>query len=570
MDSRIDDETNSNSGAFADLAAEALASGLAGFEQKYSCPTESLGADALSVALSSGISGQGQSTLAPGSEEGLSNGRVEGLTAGRELAHHLNSSLPAKTFTDQSGVEIKVSSDGSTTKKYPSFDASRLPSLYLKNESAIDSNRDGYLDRSEIAKSILSQDFKGEDAQFLAALQIDFEHIRGQKTAIFGFDRAGVGFDDIEELASKAEKQSAMSSRILGYEAVVREKFNLEKGEITSVDVKRVLADSKLDRQSRERLTQFFEDFDKYKKFDLNPFGTPAISLDSFNQGVKEQTTGSDFAVVSAMEGFVDSGTKAVEAFPDKLWKDESNPLTSITPEAVLQGSIGTCAFLAALASLAAVAPDKVKDMIEDNRDGSYTVTFPGAPNEPIKVTKPTESEAMLYAQRSSSGYWVQVAEKAYGQYRVAHNTVNPRARDIGSAIPSEGGDGGAPLDEALKLLSERPIKMVGFKGASDDLFRMSIERSLKTGSPVTLSVIKSADEFKQQQGKLGGLSNEHAYSVIGYDAKNQLVKIRNPQGSGELRRELLSKDCKDDGVFELPVSKLREYFYEMAFSVDK
>ena len=57
--------------------------------------------------------------------------------------------------------------------------------------------------------------------------------------------------------------------------------------------------------------------------------------------------------------------------------------------DGVTQLPYGDCFFEAALASLADTKQGQqlIKNMIKENKDGSYTVTFPGDPKHPIRVT---------------------------------------------------------------------------------------------------------------------------------------------------------------------------------------
>ncbi len=45
------------------------------------------------------------------------------------------------------------------------------------------------------------------------------------------------------------------------------------------------------------------------------------------------------------------------------------------------------------LAAVAQMTPEIIKKMIVDNKDGTYTVTFPGNKDEPITISAPTETE---------------------------------------------------------------------------------------------------------------------------------------------------------------------------------
>ena len=124
------------------------------------------------------------------------------------------------------------------------------------------------------------------------------------------------------------------------------------------------------------------------------------------------------------------------------------NPLESIKPEAINQGNIGDCYFLASLAAVAQTQPEKIRDAITDNHDGTYTVAFPGAKGEKIKVDAPTQSELGLYNGGTKYGTWAAIMESAYGKYRAEHNSrKEPVPPQIGANEPGEA----APV---IKLLT--------------------------------------------------------------------------------------------------------------------
>ena len=110
------------------------------------------------------------------------------------------------------------------------------------------------------------------------------------------------------------------------------------------------------------------------------------------------------------------------------------NGIDSITPVSIRQNGVYDCRFLAALASFA-VSPRGKKtifNMVKLNDDDTYTVVFPGAPNEPITVSPLSGLELRTYSKAStadgdSAGVWLPVVEKAYGTYLVGHQSLQEK-----------------------------------------------------------------------------------------------------------------------------------------------
>jgi hypothetical protein len=62
--------------------------------------------------------------------------------------------------------------------------------------------------------------------------------------------------------------------------------------------------------------------------------------------------------------------------------------------------------------------PEKIRDAIKDNHNGTYTVSFPGAKGEKFTVDAPTQSELGLYNGGTKYGTWAAIMESAFGKYR--------------------------------------------------------------------------------------------------------------------------------------------------------
>ena len=83
------------------------------------------------------------------------------------------------------------------------------------------------------------------------------------------------------------------------------------------------------------------------------------------------------------------------------------------SPYDVSQGCIGNCYFVATLSEIAAKHPEKIKEMIRDNRDGTATVRFYHYKNsrmEPFYVTV----DKYFTDGQAEGALWVQVIERAW------------------------------------------------------------------------------------------------------------------------------------------------------------
>jgi hypothetical protein len=153
----------------------------------------------------------------------------------------------------------------------------------------------------------------------------------------------------------------------------------------------------------------------------------------------------------------VPGGTSTGDILPDPaLHKDEldsagkpkfgkvnfTGPLfiDGAKPEDVQQGQIGDCYFPASIASIARHNPDAIANLIKDNGDGTYTVTFKQKDwatgqfkDAPVKVDGDLYARSYggaLYGHSANSSdprkmeLWFPLIEKAYAQWKGSYNTI--------------------------------------------------------------------------------------------------------------------------------------------------
>ena len=93
-----------------------------------------------------------------------------------------------------------------------------------------------------------------------------------------------------------------------------------------------------------------------------------------------------------------------------------------VSPQAVLQGSLGSCYFHGAIAALAKGTPETLRGAIRENPGGGYKVHFFSGPDE---VVFPEDVEfGRTHAYDRSEGTWVGVLMRAYAQRALRQSLV--------------------------------------------------------------------------------------------------------------------------------------------------
>jgi hypothetical protein len=218
------------------------------------------------------------------------------------------------------------------------------------------------------------------------------------------------------------------------------------------------------------------------------------------------------------------------------------------------QASLGNCALLASLASIADARPDLIEQMVRDNRDGTFTVTFhqPGPDGKTLVPVEVTVDDKLPLNERGERGYtrarnpqelWLSIIEKAYAVFRGGSY----------DAIESQ-----SPAVVMMHLTGGR--KSVYGTQHGDDVLLRQLEDALTAGRFIVAGNFPIQDDpaTPGKEGNMKGLVVPHAYSVLSVSERDgeRYVTVRNPWGHHEVGR-----DGKDDGTFELPLSLFAEQF---------
>ena len=255
----------------------------------------------------------------------------------------------------------------------------------------------------------------------------------------------------------------------------------------------------------------------KAPDFSLDPLQAPTTTTD----GGKDPTLPSEDRSGLTYQGLTNG----------QLYNQGTGDTDEVALNDIDQGSLGDCYFLAALGALAHSDPQKIKDLIKDNGDGTYDVTLydynyffstsRSAQTITVTPTFPTNASGNpAYAQTGDGPeFWVMLMEKALAQHEGGYDEI----------------EGGNPGD-AMEMLTGQSSTTTQTSGKSETQILNEINTLINDGKPVTASS-KSYDDDKKKQQVAGGLNivTGHAYVVESVDVRNKTIKLYNPHGHTHL-----------------------------------
>jgi len=305
--------------------------------------------------------------------------------------------------------------------------------------------------------------------------------------------------------------------------------------------------------------------------------------------------------VFSWARGLVGKPALSADQQPVRAVRLFAQGTDSIDPRTITQGAVYDCRFLAELSSFARTPKGRecIKQMIRQNADGTYTVTFPGPPPIPITVTPLTAMELKLYGKTppNNNDIWLPVLEKAYGEYRITHQDALEHVfRTLKHGIfewrwtsrpelPGFGASYGAKDDLAAVLLSGHNLRRVPTVGVEIGEFGLAKGyvntrqmRSWLNRDAVVAEIIGEQERLLKQAhdsdaiitattevaaSEAQGLFSNHAYAILDYDPEKRELLIRDVMSKCDFVDPATGKvrDGRADGVFVLNLAEFNKYF---------
>lgn len=194
----------------------------------------------------------------------------------------------------------------------------------------------------------------------------------------------------------------------------------------------------------------------------------------------------------------------------------ETRPLygpKGVTPDAVRQGSIGSCYFHSVLGAMASTDPDALKADISESRPGEYAVRFTDGSIEHVLATE--AQSAIDNGYDDSDGLWVAVMFRAY-----AHRAMRKSLLDAVSG------------SQMVSLAKYGATMLVN----SSDFVLLAYDRAVRSQIQPDGSIDKAALRAK--------LEEELKTTPLSADARARVLDVIDTQGFFDQ----LAADVKDNG----------------------
>lgn len=232
--------------------------------------------------------------------------------------------------------------------------------------------------------------------------------------------------------------------------------------------------------------------------------------------------------------------------------------------EAIHQG-LGDCPFISTVGAMVHRDPVAVKAMFSKNDNGSITVHLGNGENIKIFVT---DADIALFTSAKTNGLWLTALEKAYR--KSLSKTLRPDETSTktlhldGEERPNIYEKFSGPTIEILAGHKTRPVKLEGIRPDSPQFSKLRQEL-----------IAAQRDHLLIKAGVAGGhkkvpkIAGDHAYAVLGYDKKRDLVHIWNPwgntfipDGSDSIQNGYTTKG----GEFEIPLKDFVMVYSDVNF----
>jgi hypothetical protein len=188
----------------------------------------------------------------------------------------------------------------------------------------------------------------------------------------------------------------------------------------------------------------------------------------------------------------------------------------------VTQGKYATCWCLASMQAIARQSPEMIENMIKENPNGTFTVTFGGGRKVTVTPDLPADSARMRTVA------WPAILEKAFAQMDGGYEYINTGKARL--ALTDMTGN------QAAKYQAVKPSMR-------------DIAARFRNGYAytVTFPAARMLHGIPNLRGR--GIAGRHAYAVVAVDESARTVTLANPWGASAKPVTLTERELGNAGI---------------------
>lgn len=295
-------------------------------------------------------------------------------------------------------------------------------------------------------------------------------------------------------------------------------------------------------------------------------FKLPALTRDAIQQLVPKPQ---DRADVPDLEGMFDAALRKIEQGSSELVGPAKLGLDCLE-----QGKLGDCFCLAPMGAMLNRNPDDVAHMFSLTNDGFVSVTLGGG--HVLRVPFPTDAERALMATTDGSGVWVNCYEKAVGQLKMKADDPEHQTE---LSVVTRGGSAGTMLSiltgHEIERASCLPFRDAKTTEAEKHRLLNDMRRQMTATQSAGRLICGGTASGKTTSGhKPPGVRGPHAYAILKYDAKTDVVTLWDPHGD-DFKPETEPPGIKHgyvrlQGRVDVPLTELVLWFGGFSFETDR
>jgi len=219
---------------------------------------------------------------------------------------------------------------------------------------------------------------------------------------------------------------------------------------------------------------------------------------------------------------------------PDRVPLDQE----SFDSSRLRQHFQGSCVLLSTLLEL---PPQHLREMIQDNHNGTYTVHFRNG--KEATVSDLTPAERAFFSNSFEGERWPGLFEKALGAVRASEGVAGGDLIAAGSTIPTA---------EAIALMTGKTGEFRHIVALGPSGLRQFLIDAQRRHEPIIAGISRTDGST--------GLIGHHEYAVKGFNPRTNMVTLRNPHAQGVWHGSKLNQN----GLFEMPLNEFYNHYHNI------